>query len=107
MNELVEQARFAHPRLPNDGNYLTVTTTGLLQSLAEGFDLSVSSHEAGESTSSSRLQACPHRPRTSDLVHLDRLGQPLHGHRPQRLDLKVPLGKAECFASYQGRPGTG
>src|SRR3989338_9970559 len=98
VNELVEQARFAHPRLANDGNYLTVTITGLLQSLAEGFDLSVSSHEAGESTSSSRLQACPRQPRAGDLVHLDRLGQPFHPHRPHTPYPQVPLGHTGGFS---------
>ncbi len=55
VGELVDEARLAHPRLPDDGRHLTVTGAGELLHAAKLLQLGVAADEARQPTPGGRL----------------------------------------------------
>src|SRR6516165_4167098 len=86
MDEFVDEARLAHPWLPDDGYHLAMPCTSPLQGLLQALQLVLPSHEAREP---------PRRAGPRQLEDLYWLGQALDGKLPQGVDLDEPLGKAE------------
>src|SRR5262249_36548583 len=94
MRNFPDETGLADAWLANQRDDLAVAGVGARQSLADGFDLGVAADEAREPARRRRLQARAREPGAYH-EHLDRLAEPLHGDRAERLDLDVALGEAE------------
>ena len=76
---------------------------GALQRLTELLQLAVAADEAGEAAGGGRLQPRAHGPCADQLVHLHRLGQPLHRPGAQRVDLHVAFHQLERRGAEDNR----
>jgi hypothetical protein len=104
VEELVHQARLAHPRFPHDCDKLALPTACAFQRLTKGFQLHLPSDEAGEAARDGRLQSAPNGCRADQLKDFDQLRQPLHRHWSQRLDLNESLRELQRLAGQQDAP---
>ena len=95
MEELVDQARFAHPGLADERDDLPVAGPGLRQGLLQRFQLGLPPHKGRESPGDRGLYAPPHGRDAHQLTDRHGLGQTFHGHRPQRSDLDKALDQAQ------------
>ncbi len=97
MGELIDEARFAHPRFAHDRCHLTATGIGELLSTAELLQLDVTADEPREPAPRGCLQAGPRRARSRHLVDFHGVGEPFHRHGAERLYRNEP------FHQLQGR----
>jgi hypothetical protein len=93
--DLPDEPGLADAGLARDGDHLPVAAGDRVQRPAELLQLAPAPDEPGQSAGRRRVEARPQRPGPDQLVHVDRLAEPLHAHRPQRLHLDVALGEAQ------------
>src|SRR4030095_5749149 len=93
--ELPEQARFAHARLTDHRNDLTVASLRLLERAPESLHLGAPAHESGESPLCRRLESRTRRADSDQLVDLERLSQALDGHQAKGPDLDIAFDELE------------
>src|SRR5437867_8704119 len=95
MRELVEEPRLAYSGFADHGDDLAVARGRLFERLTQLLQLHLSPHEPGEPARRRRLQP-PARPaRSLQLVHLDRVGEPLDADRPDGFHGDVALSQSE------------
>ena len=80
------------------------TSASLLEHSAQVLDLGVATDEAREAPERRRLKARPRRSRPRQLKNLDRIGESLHGDRPERSHLDVALGEAQGLGRQPDGP---
>ena len=95
LDELVEEPRLAHARLPDHGHDLPMPPGRLLLRRLELLHLGVAAHEAGEPPRRRGLQPRADPPGAPDLVGLHRRGQALDRDRPEQVNLHVALGQRQ------------
>ena len=91
VEELVDQARFAHPGLAQQRDDLPLAGPGPCQGLLQGREFRLAPDKARQPPRRSRLQTPPDATGPGQLEDLHGLHQTLHGHWPQALDLDEPL----------------
>ena len=105
MRELVEEAGFPDPWLPDDRHHLAVPGPGLLQSLVQGRQFRLPPHKGSQPSRCKRLQARAGRASAHQLAHLHGRGQPLDGHRAQGGDLDPALRQPQGVGRQPNAPG--
>ena len=105
VDELVDQARLAHARLPHQRHHLAMPGLRLCQGLVQGLQLLLPPHKAREPPRGRRLQAPAQRTGPHQLKHLHGLGQPLDRHRPQGVDLHQALHQPQGGGRQAMLPG--
>ncbi len=101
MSELVDEARFPHPRLADDRRHLPAPGAGQLLGPAELLQLRGPADEPGQPPPGRRLQARPRRAHPRHLVNRHRLRQPLDRHRAERRHGDVALDQVQGRARDQ------
>src|SRR4030095_6828913 len=81
VDTLVDQARLAHPRFPNECDDLAVSGSSLYQDLREGNELCLPSDKLREPARCCSLHATTGATRPNELEDFYRLDESLHGHR--------------------------
>ena len=78
---LVDQARFAYPRFPDQGYHLPVASLGTCQGLLQDREFRLAPDEARQAACRGRLQAPADATGPGQLEDLHRCRQALDGHR--------------------------
>jgi hypothetical protein len=104
---LVDQARLAHTRFPDEGDDLTMPGAGLCQGLLQDYHLLVPSDKARQAPRCSCLQARPHHASARHLIDLYRVAQAADGHGSQRLHLHEALDQPQHRWRDEDRPRHG
>ena len=103
MNELVHQARLADAGLTDDRHHLAVALLGQLLGAAQVLQFDAAADETGQAADGGGLQAAACGAGADDLVNVDRIGEPLHRQRAERLHGKVTFHQAEGVHGRQHR----
>src|SRR3972149_2443056 len=93
--ELVVEPRLPYTRLPHDRHELPVPALCLFQSTNELRHLRIASDKAREPPCGRCLETRSRRPGAHPLVDLHRIGEALHGYRPERLDVDVAFDQLQ------------
>jgi hypothetical protein len=107
VDELPEEAGLADAGLADDADELAVAGVGPLEGVGEAVQLGRAADEPGEAPGRRGLQAGARGAGADDLVDLDWLGETLHGHGAQRLDLDEAFGQTRCVGGHQDGAGHG
>jgi hypothetical protein len=99
MGELPEETRLAHARLADHRDHLAVPQAGPIEGPAELLQLRVPADEAREPAPRRSLEAGAGGAGPHQLEHLDRLAEPLDGHRAEGVDLDEALGQVQGLGS--------
>ena len=91
VRHLPHQPRFPDARLADNRRHLAVSGGGAPERLAQLVQLGVPPNEAGQAARGGRGQPGAAGSGPHQFVDFDRRVQALHGHRPQRRDLDIPL----------------
>ena len=105
MNELVHQARLADAGLADDRHHLAVPLLGELLGAAHLLQFDGAADEAGQAAAGGGLQAAARGAGAGHLVDVDRIGEPLHRERAERLHGKVAFRQPERVRRRQHRAG--
>jgi len=95
VGHLPHEAGLPDAWLPDHRDNLAMAAGRPAERLADLLQFALSPDEAGETASGPGVQARAARPRPDQVVHVDRRVHPLHAHRPERLDLDVPLDEPQ------------
>ena len=102
MDDLPDEARFAHARLPDHSDHLTAAEAGLVEGISELFKFFAPADKAREPARRRGLETGAGQAGPDQLKCLDWLTQPLDRRRTERVDLnkaldqvKRPLGEPD------------
>ena len=104
MDKLIDQAGFAHARLPHQCHDLALTGPSLGQRPLHDVQLGLPPHEGREPARRRGLEAVPQRTRPHQVKDLHRLREPLDGDRPQGSDPDQALHQAQGRYGQADRP---
>jgi hypothetical protein len=105
LNQLVQEARLAHAWLTDDRYDLSVAGRGQLLGAPQMLELRVASDELREAPPRCRLEARSRKPGSRYLEDFDRDGEPLHGHRAERLHGHVAFHQRQRRAREENASG--
>ena len=95
VDELVDQARLAHPGLAHYRDHLAVASASTFQGLLQSVKLRLPPDKPRQSPRRRGLEAAASGGDTRQLTDRDGLGQPLDGDGPQGVDLDQAIHQAE------------
>ena len=104
VRHLPHEPRFPDARLADDRHHLAMPGGGPLERLAQLLQLGVPPDEARQAARGGRGQPGAAGSGPDQLVDLDRGVQTLHGHRPQRHDLDIPLREPQRVGGEEASP---
>src|SRR6266850_4510082 len=107
VNQLEDEARLPHSRLPDDGGDLAPALTGLLEGTVELLHLGIPAHETGEPANGRCLKPRTHGADSREFVDLDRSEEALHGHGTEGGHLHEAFGEREGIRSQEDRARVG
>src|SRR5262249_9146622 len=105
--ELVEQARFAHPRLSHHPDDLPMPRLGLLQGFLHLPQLALPPHKAGKPPPGRDLQPGAQWPNTQYFVYGDGLGDPFDLRLAEGFTLEIALDQFVGVLTYDDCTPTG
>jgi hypothetical protein len=103
VGKLVAQAGLAHPGFADDRHHLAMAGGRVSQRLAQGFDLLLPPHKAGEPAGGKRLEGGTGRSSSRQFEHLHRGRQALDRDGAEWFHLDVPLGALQGLRRQQHR----
>src|SRR5712672_1936923 len=106
MNELVYEARLAHPSFPDNRRHLPSTLLDKLLRAEELLQLGVAADEARQAPSRGGLEASTRGTDARHLVNLYQISEPLHRHGPpEGAHSYISFRQSECVGCC--KHGTG
>jgi hypothetical protein len=107
MDTLVHQARLPHPGLAHHGNDLAVSSACVVERLAQGGNLRLAPHKAGEAPRRSGLEAFAERSGPNQIEHFHGLCHALDRDWPQGVHPHQALDEPQGRGRQANRPRRG